>query len=317
MNVFSLYAVSFGSEGVFSQIKSQRISPGLQQMLASGDGAIDPSFAAAIRSEPICAFTTTQVATALGICGMDGIAIPTNAQNLDFWFRKRASGGIFDSGSEHVRLRIANGLLVPRPIVVRAGDPEGAAIGFEAHPISSDGAAHPISISKSQAAPVHAVETAELYTVGACYLNAVQFGTDEIQEITIDPGLDVRRLFGEGSIYPRHAAIYARNPSIRFTIYDVSTLDQATGLGMTGKTAGANTRIFLQKMEEGAALISGTAAPDEVHIKFRIREGRIQWDPVDAMHQNDATVPVVVTPTYDGTNAIIEIDTTAFISETG
>ena len=87
--------------------------------------------------------------------------------------------------------------------------------------------------------------------------------------------------------------------------------DELTALD-TGEGA---TRGFFQKMEKGKRLIAETGMGNDVHIRVEVFEGMVAADNVGGAHQQDAGIPVRVTPTDDGTNAIVVLNTAAFIQE--
>ncbi|UCG33297.1 MAG: hypothetical protein JSU68_01450 [Phycisphaerales bacterium] len=314
---YSLYAVGIGTEGTIRQISAQGMDPAIQKALLSGDGSVEPTWASVIQQEPRATFTTTQIKTVLDLVWPYGYVIPTNSQPLDLWFRKRAAGSTFASGSDHVKCTINKGLLVPQ--VIRATQGQPATIDCEVV-ILWDGTNDPIVIEADQALDDLSPVVSEVYTLGPWWIDNVKY-EDSIQDFTFDPGLRIETVKGGGKVWPLQASIHDHNAAMRCTLLDLSILDKTADLGVFGKAISTGvTRAFLRKLVEGATYVPDTGTGNEVHILFDIDEAQVEWENFNAAHGENAALPILCTPLKETVGspapALVELDTTAFINNT-
>ncbi len=99
----------------------------------------------------------------------------------------------------------------------------------------------------------------------------------------------------------------------RITI-EVPDMDLAADLGIEGTAQGAtDSVIYLRKVDENGARVADDSGTGE-HISFTIDAGHIGVKEGSANPNEPATLTLELTPTYDGTNEIFVIDTTAIIA---
>lgn len=285
------------------QITEASFDPGILNLMPEPpDGLADPQYVALGGAEPKFKFTTTKLATALAAIGIDGLAIDGTSAALAMWLQKVSNLGIRASGSTHWKLSFADGLVVPRTLDAPSLD-ELAKISYEGFAISTDGTTHPVTVAGS-AALLGTPSADEGFVPGYVDVN----GTDinGVQSINIDFGIEVRVYRGDGEAYPTFVAIMTRKPVINFTTNDVTAL---TTIGAAGAAVSASDiTVFLRKVSEGAVRV---AAATTEHISFTVDEGRVE---VGEISGNPYAVPVKITPTYDGSNAIIVVNTATAIS---
>lgn len=290
-SIFTLYAVNTPS-GLIDQITEQSYDPRLNEILNSGDGKVDAEFAALMSSSPMVSFTTHAVATALGYAGISGLNISSAAT---LFFQRYAQGGTRQGATSHLKLDMALGLLVPRTLQV-SHDGE-ASIGYDLFARSSDGTTNPITVTDAQSlSGSPAVD--EKFTLGAVTVNNVALGA--VQDVSIDFGIEEVVLGADGNPFPTFTGIRARRPSITIRTMHLDKLDADAGdITKEGIAISSSTTIVLARMAQGA-IRGGT------DITITVNEGRVSPRQASA-GQDEATLELVITPTFDGTNDILAI----------
>jgi hypothetical protein len=309
--LYTLYAVHLdtatlaGSDVLLDQVQSFAISTGLQKILQRGDGQVDPTFVAIMSQRPAMRFTSTAIATYLGACGIGGTILDSDVTypGLEAWFQKMAEGGDRAAGSSHIKMTVNEGILVPRAI--QASQDGVATIDFEAV-ITYDETNEPVVVADSQALS-GTPATAELFTVGPVKINGTTL--ESIQSVSIDFGIQVITQSGDGQVWPTFAGIMSREPSIRIRTTDVLALST---FDLEGTAIGASdVVVFLRKLAEGGTRVADAGSE---HISFTLDEGLITVENQDVSQDGIAMADIVITPTYDGANAIIVIATNADIT---
>jgi hypothetical protein len=307
--LYTLYGVNINTADsvdlFISQITSQNFSANIEEILEFGDGVVDPTFAAILRQNPKIAFTSTKVASILGTIGIGGLEITADVDDdgCEFWFQKIQSGGTRATGSSHMKLTMAKGMIFLRSIT--ASNDRIATADMEAIALY-DGTNNPFVVALNQALE-GSVGSSEGFVAGPVSINGTTI--EGIQEISIDFGINEIVQSGDGEVWPTFAAIGRRQPVITFKTTDVEVLNS---LGLTGAVQGAtDSVVYLKKVEEGGTRVAdGT----EEHISFTIDEGRITVEDVTADDNDVAVATVKIQPTYDGTNETVVISTAAAIA---
>lgn len=285
---YTLYAFQT-SGGIIDQIVDQNVAIGLLEVLAAGDGKVDAEFAAVMSAAPILGFTTTKIATALGVAGIDGLAITSAA---DMFFQKLVQGGTRAGLLSHVKITSATGLLIPRSLSANQG--ETARLTYELLCRSSDGSTSPLTIATSQTL-TGSPATDELFTVGAATVNGVT--VDGVVSIDVNFGIAEYVAGGGGDTYPTFASIMSRRPTITIRCMDVALL--AT-FGTAGIAISSTTAVTFRQFAEGG-VASGSP------VTLTVNEGRISAASGGATADGQAIVVLQITPTFDGTNAVIVV----------
>jgi hypothetical protein len=92
-------------------------------------------------------------------------------------------------------------------------------------------------------------------------------------------------------------------------IIDASVLST---FGIYGTVQGATDSVFyLRKKLEGS---TNTADATAEHISFSVAEGMIQVGPLRGSHPGRVGAQLIITPTYNGSDAIIAISTATAIT---
>ena len=311
MGRYTLYAVNIdiaageGSDVLIDQITDFALSPGIEHILRSGSGSVDPTFVGVMNQNPRASWSTTALATVLAKCGIAGLAIAADVDELgcEMFFNNLAEGSTRGGDGTNVKLSAAEGLLVPRTINAPHGGE--ATLSMELIP-TWDGTLDPIVIATAQNL-VGSPAVGELFTVGPVKINGAT--VTDVQNITINFGITEIVRGGSGSVWPTFVGIMSRTPSITVVTDDV---DQFNTLTLPGVAQGAtNSVVYLTKMAEGSTRTANATAE---HISFTIDEGHIAVTNVGGSHGAPLTAEITITPTYDGTDAILVVSTATAIT---
>jgi len=307
----TIYAVKLdtatlaGSSVLFDQIQSFAISTGIQRIAQSGDGQVNPTYVAVMSQRPVIRFGTSAIATALAACGISGTVIDADVTypGIEAWFQKLEEGGVRASGSSHLKMTGAQGILVPRSL--SASQDGVAMVDFEAI-LTYDGTLDPVVIADNQALE-GSPAVGELFTVGPVSINGATI--EGIQGITVDFGISVISRAGDGQVWPTYAAIMSRAPSIQIQTTDVVSL--AT-FGLSGTAQGASDSVvYFRKLSEGGTRVAdGTAE----HVSITVDDGIITVDNLEGSQDGVSGSTVTITPSDDESNAILAVSTAAAIS---
>jgi hypothetical protein len=307
--LYTLYGVNIENSDdtdlFISQIQDWNFDAGIAELIEAGDGVVDPTFAAVGAQRPKIAFTSSKIASILATIGIGGIDIESDGDDAgaEFWLQKIAEGGTRASGNNHMKLTMNKGMIFVRQI--SATNDRMATVSMEAL-ATYDGSNAPFVVATSQALS-GSVGSSEGYVCGPVVINGTTL--EAVQEITIDFGIQETFVSGDGEVYPTFAAIMSRRPIITVRTLDVESLST---FGLSGVAQGAtDSVVYLRKVSEGGTRVAdGTGE----HISFTVDEGRIAVQTIPASDGEPAMAEVKITPTYDGSNAIIAISTTATIS---
>ena len=309
MNVHVLYAVKIDTVGAgdvfIDQISDFNVDTAINEILEGADGGVDPTFAAVQSQSPKIGFTSTKLATILAKCGISGLKLSADVDEdgAEFWFQKVAEGGTRESGSNHLKMTMKKGLLLPRSLT--ASNDGVANLSFEALAVY-DGTNNPIVIAADQALE-GSPSVSELFTCGPVEINGVTL--EGIQEITIDFGITEIIQGADGQVWPTFVGIMNRRPAITIRTLDVLSLNT---FGLSGAAQGAtDSVVYLRKIAEGGTRVSDETAE---HISFAIDAGRIAVNTISGGHDAPQASEVKITPTYDGVNDVFVINTATAIT---
>jgi len=305
-NVHVLYAVNVaGAAGAFmDQVSDWDLSPNINNLLLGGDGDVDPTYTAVGSQAPSISFTTSKLATVLGKCGINGLEIKS-AQELSAFLRKTVEGGTRAGASSHIKLLVNKGLLVPRRLRASNDASNPASLDLECL-ATYDDTNDPVVVTSSQSL-TGTPSVSEAFVAGPVSINGSTI--NGVQSVDIDFGLQAQLLYGDGQVWPSYVYIARRQPSIRIVTLDPVSL---TALGLTGSAQSASDSvIFLRKIAEGGTRVLNATAE---HISITIDEGHIGVSSIRGSQGGELATELMITPTYDGTNAIMAISAATAIS---
>lgn len=299
-NLYLLGPIVTGG-GQINQIQDYKPDWGIQELLHCGDGQVDYQFAAVAFQAPKLDFTTTALARALAIAGINGYSI---AAAFDFYFQKIAQGGTRTGGASSVKMSGAKGMLVPMSISCQDNQP--ARLDLSAQFVSSDGAVVPLAQTSGQTMPT-ITATDQVFFNGPISANGTLI--EGVKDTQIEFGLELIVEHGSGEGYPTFVGIRRRQPRITFKTTDVTTFGSSNGFVAQGATDSA---VYLRKL-----LKNGLRTPDATaeHIKIAIDDGLLYTRTIGGGSDDDPQMTEgVFVPTWDGTNDVLAISTASAIT---
>jgi hypothetical protein len=307
-NVYTVYAVKWPGTGAVTigQLQDATFDENLVTAMLNAGGELDHSFIALYSARPVLRFNTTQLADALGLLGATfGRKITDTSDEVEIYFAKRAAGDHLAGASSHYKLTIQEGLLIWRSI--RAPH-QGDAVGeFEIYAVSTDGTTAPTAMVSNASLPsLDLVD--ELYTAGPVKIDSTW--VEDVQNLSIDSGINVEEVSGSGSIYTTFTSIgVGRSPVIRADGFDYSAL---AALGADGGALPGTTIAWLRKKAaDGAGNVSKAS---EVHISFTVPAGHYRYGNARGTVREHAGLTLQIDPRKTAGAAAMAIDTTAAIA---
>jgi len=302
-NIYTIYAVNIANDVpiLLNQCTEETLNPGIREIIEGADGEVDARYAAVMEQRPQIGFTTTSLQTALGAAGISGrfIDVTDGATygELEAWFQKLAEGSTRAAGASHVKMIVNEGMLLPRTLSATQG--QSASLRYDVI-ATYDGSNEPIAVSTAAVSGTPGVSA--LWTLGPVVINGAE--VNGVVDLQVDFGIQEIVEGADGEVWPRYAAIMSRRPSIIFTTPDVGLFGT---LGLTGDAqGGTDSLVYLRQIAEGG---TRTAIDGGGHVKISVDEGMIYTESINGSHGQRVGTRVRITPTYDGTAAVLAITT--------
>lgn len=292
------------SDVLLDQVSDFRCTPGVRHIIQSGDGNVDPEYAAVMSGSPRFGFSTTGLVDALGVVGIGGAIIDADGSypGLVTFFQKMLEGGERAPGSVHLQMLAKEGILLPRTL--QAAQEGVASLSLDAV-LTYDGTNLPILVSNTEAL-VGSPSISELFTLGPVKINGTLL--ESVQSSAVEFGLQERLQAGDGDVWPTWAGVHSRNPRLRIRTTDAEALST---LGLTGAAISSSVQVWFRKMDEG---VGGRVADVTAeHVLFTISEGRAVVREVAATQDQPAMSEVEVV-LRKGAGAIMTVSTGSAIS---
>lgn len=292
-NNATIYNARYGAVPAdFTQLLNGSFSPGPQVSELQAGGNVNRITQSVLAQGPTASFSTHAVWTALGICDLDGVRISVTdplvlqATAYDPYSTRK-------TGANNISVTVTDGILTPNQISAAQGG--YATIDYNAVMISEDGSTQPFQTSN--VATIAGEDTAdEQFTLGPVIIDSTTY--DGLQSMTLDMGLDVSPLGGDGSIYQKFVFIRTRKPSVTFEFIPNSTFFDFGDEGL----AFATLDFYLSRAGKNDRISTGSD-----HIKFTATEGFAIVNSAALQSVGDQAVSVNVPLTYDGTNDILQM----------
>jgi hypothetical protein len=296
--VFSLgVVVAAGTQ--INQIISHSINPGLEPLVLSSDGQVDPRYAAIMRQSPMINFATTAIVRGLTAAGVAGLALTGTA--LDAWLQKYAQGGTRLTSTNSTKLSIAYGMLCPRTL--EASDGSFATLSYDVWGRTNDGTTSPLAITAGASMPSITAPD-QLFTVGPVVINGTLL--EGVKRISVDFGLQLSMIGGSGGAFPEFIAIQKRAPSItiRSTHADFAA---ESGMGMYVAQTATDSVAYFRKIAQNGSATFRVADGTSEHVSFSMDDGLVTINDISASNDDGdgAAIELTWNPVYDGTNAIL------------
>ena len=288
MNRYTLGAYKHSST-LFKGVQDLQISPGMQQIISSGSGAVSPSFVGVGRLQPQFSFTSTAIQTILNALGHDGAAMASDKA----YFQKMVDDGTRAGATSHICVTMANGLIVPVSVTASAL-PAPAIVSCLATPRSADGAASPLAMVANASLEATQDINTEIYVLGAVTINGTELeGADEW---TLNFGIGLDILYGSGHVFPTAVGIMSIVPSFTIRTFDIGKFVTWAEDGVIQDVN--DSTVVLQDQDLGG--VRGSSP-----ITFTIDEGMAHFETVGGGQGQRAGGQVTITPVDDGTNVIV------------
>lgn len=281
------------------------ISEGLQEVLAHGAGAVDPSFMSLLSIEPVISVTATELTKILAVFGNDGLCIGSAQTYTDvqFYFVQLGKCAPRLGSTNHIKVTMNEGLIIPTTLTASQG--QTATLGLEFH-ASYDGTNAPLSFATSQALPATAA-ISQQFTLGPVKINGTELLG--VQQTTVNWGINLAKEKGAGQVYPTFIGITQRQPSIEVRTKKLTSIST---FGLTGTAQGAtDSVIYFRKQSANGTLVADATSE---HISVTIDDGIITVPTTGSQNNQTGDSTVKITPVYDGTNAIMAISSATAIS---
>lgn len=269
-------------------------------------GEVYARFQAMYGQSPTSDFQTRAIAIALGACGLTGTALTSAAPFLAY-AQKNTEGGTRTSGSNHRKVTINEGIVIPRKLTV---EHQGDAV-LEYEVLATYDATNAICVLAESEALL-SVTDAERFTLGSVTLNdgSTSYVLSQIRRLEIDFGIKAEVIGADSDIHPTSCRIMEIDPSLRLTGIDnmwwSSTVVPIGGLNI-GHTS---TAIYLRKRAAGGTFVAiGTAE----HIKFTAA-GLATIEGFDGSGNALDETTLYMPLKFDGTNNPLTINTASAIS---
>lgn len=319
MSTFTLAAIDIQGT-IYDQLDNVTLDPGLAHSILGSAGSLDPEFIANIDQNPTLQFTTTQVKDILDLTFLDGQAISSGSPII-LWFREMVAGGGLTAlaTANHLKVTCNLGLLTVQTIQADLNTPATTECQLV---MLYDGTNNPFVVEKD-VATVPSPTIGEYFVLGKGFIENVAIA--RLQSWTLNTGLKVDVQKEGGSIWPVQASIISRSPTWTWTTLDTEIIDSLPAAtdgavpGLLGKALDfttQNTRAHLQAVVKGGALVPETGGGNNLHLQFEVFEGSIHAGSMQFQPQENAPVPITVTPVWDGTNDIIAYSNAQLIDAT-
>jgi len=291
MSVHTHFGILRGTTEGIGGVFTQNIVTGTEHRNEIGDGAVYPSQAPIHNQEPRLSFSTRCVDNAIGILGIDGLAV-TGENVITAYAQKHADGGTRAGATSHRSWLINEGIVVPRRLSVdHQGDAE---LSYDVIAIW-DGTNAPIVETDGVSLPEVTFADDERWALGAVTLES--FALPWLRRMEIDFGIEARVEGAEGNYWPTHVSIASIKPVLTLRGVDPTWL-KAAGIPGTGKAATHdNTTAYLRKRGAGASWAAGS-----VHLKFTFAGEAFIETAMDSSAGGPAEATLIMPMTHDGTN---------------
>lgn len=261
-------------------------SPGIQVLQPGTDGQIDAATAVVPTVSPTISFRTHDIATSSALCLLSPLAL--SSTGLLAYLRLITSGTATRT-TAGVKASAATGILVPRAISASIG--QLAEASYDVIPYVSTGAA--VLTLATTTDSLLTASAASCFTVGKAWIDSTAI--TGIQSITVDPGLQVEIIRGDGFSYAVDAVVPIRRPSI--------TIETLTSTAASTLTAGPNNltsfKVFFAAMAAGGVRVADATTS---HLKF---SGTSAVARVETLNGDNGLTRIVIEPYSDLTNAVI------------
>lgn len=287
-------------------INQSSVDPGQAEFVIQAAGQPESSYAAIMSVKPVISATVSEISKVLAALGNTGVCWPvaSSYQTVDLYFTQMDKCAARKTGSNHIKVTVNDGLMTWGQI--SASQDAAASITLTIH-ARYDGTNNPFVYATGQALPTPLPNIAEQFTLGKAMINGTELSG--LQSTTVSSGMNVITQSSSGDVYPTFVGIATKTPKIELRTKTISALNT---FGLTGTAQGATDSLiyFTKLSENGTRVAAGTAE----HVKISVDDGIITTGAAGGSNNESSEVTVMITPTYDGTNAILAITAASAIA---
>lgn len=275
-----------------TQIGRQQWGAGITDVIERGSGGIRPKFAGIGQQQNEISFSTTQLASILGVVPlMTGVGV---SQALNTYFKHMSQTSHTARASlAHVRGQVNYGMVFIERITLEQNQPATADVIIA---VGWDGTNAPIIYAGSLALDATEIANDEVFGVGPAAVNGVAILS--VQRATIESGIELEKLHSASEVWPSFVGIKQTEPKITIETFEMSHAATAGVAGTVLNGTGGITlfaRKFTKNMAGGLARVADITAQ---HISFTMANGRYHVEP-----QGDGNDPVTLSIMGVGTSA--------------
>lgn len=283
-------------------ITDDNIETGITLFEIGADGSVNLKHVGVDTVMPVINFTTMEIAKALDVTGMGGAAISSNAV---LYLQQCTQDGTRKASTDHVTATIAAGFV--QPVSISAPSNGGkATMSVAIHARSTDGSTAPIAYATGATYGL-TVSESEGFVAGPVSLNGSALAG--VQNTNLDFGVSVGKQTADGEIYPTFLWVQEQKPRITIETLDPTVVNT---YGVTGTAQGSSDSVvYLRKVAKNGTRVANATAE---HISFTVDDGMIVPTGQSGSHGSPRTGSVDLVPTYDGTAAVIVLDSSVAIS---
>lgn len=297
MNAYRIHQITIaGTEIVCESINED---PGIAIFDESGGASSATTISGAKQQKPVLKGTTKDLKKLLDTVPIAGLPITgSGSSKVIYYDGKLADGAIYASGSAHRKTTINRGLVVVDSISARGND--AATANFTVYAVY-DGTNAPLVRATGQALPSTPATLTDVWVCGPASINST---TWETQGVSLNIGPDVVERYRDGEVFPRMVGINK---------YDVTAQIDTLDLASTAiDAAAADSVIYFRKHDSNTGTRVAEATAE--HISLTIASGYQYAGASSRQWPTDSNGQINLKGVYDGTNAIIVVDTTAAIA---
>lgn len=262
------------------------------------DGSLYARHVAMHAQAPDAEFQTVDLVTALTNIALAGLDLASLATGFNVYAYKHAKGAGRASGASHREYQFKDGIIVPTRLTC---DHQGDAVLTYQLFATYDGTNAPVVVTDSHAVP--SAGAASRFSLGRITIGAVVLS--QVKSVEIDFGNSVSVEGADSDVWPTHASIDTTLPTVTLRGINVEYL-KAANVPIQGLAAThANTEILFRKRSITADgyVAAGTAE----HLRITAAGMAVVDDAFNAQPPGAAESSVMLTTTYDGTNAPLVI----------
>lgn len=283
-------------------MRDHTMSFGIEDVMEGDAGSPYNTFAGAMQVNPVGSFATLGLKAALDLFGVAPYGI-ANANPAYFYWQALENKGLRLSGSNHRRLAIHDGMVVPTRLTLTQDQP--ARLEYDVH-VRWDGTNGPLTASGSVALPSE-VDVDSLWTLGPVNIDGL--AVTGVQSVTIDFGFEVLKERSDGDAYPTFIAVGRHTPKITIETLAPYNLATAPQVGDGGDST--TCIVYAQKLSRYGTRI---AAATEEHISFTVNHWRAKPMTINASHVQGARNGIEIEVLKKSATALFVLDTTAAIA---